>query len=662
MPGFLHGLTDAAEAAQDAEALGDGSTLRVALATDLAPPDWSEALRSAETISVPGESTRAALVRSGVDPARVRVDPPALVAYPLDVPARRAEGAGAFVFLALLDWTRAAGWDVLARAFAGEFRPEEDVTLVIRAWSSLGYTPYVAAEALVAELEAAGHELDDLPDIILEVSPEHTRPDAGHYRGADCFVSPARGDAWGRRLLEAAACGVPAIATGWAAGADLGCEHPLGGELVEVDAVAAREAPHLRGGRWAEPDEAELRRHLRAVYEGREPAPPAALPVARDRTAARPRRGADPRDVSFVLQGPVERFGRASTVAACAAIRLHFPGAEIVVSTWDGADTRGVDRDVLVESPDPGSVGRPTFNPNTNRLIASSLEGVRASTRPLVVKARSDLQFLSGALLEHWGRWEERTGDLRVFEQRILVPNVFTRRPSHLAPFPLHPTDWAYFGTRGDLETLFSAPHMTLAEASVGELQGLGRKYWWFDGAPSYTPEQWIWLHAMRRALPDLALEHVYDLTPETLRLTELSFANNLAILDTYTQFGVWTPKYPWPNRLYDDHTLYQHHQWHELYDRYCVSGESGEDVDAILRTLAAGGDGTMQQAAALRAAGRSYEAQLLECVLIAPRFRRDTTTGGAARWLCDIDAGRLARADLLAAAASAPRVKARVP
>jgi hypothetical protein len=69
-----------------------------------------------------------------------------------------------------------------------------------------------------------------------------------------------------------------------------------------------------------------------------------------------------------------------------------------------------------------------------------------------------------------------------------------------------------------------------------------------------------------------------------------------------------------------------------------------------------------MQQAAALRAAGRSYEAQLLECVLIAPRFRRDTTTGGAARWLCDIDAGRLARADLLAAAASAPRVKARVP
>ena len=126
------------------------------------------------------------------------------------------------------------------------------------------------------------------------------------------------------------------------------------------------------------------------------------------------------------------------------------------------------------------------------------------------------MQFLSAALLSHWGRWEARVDELRVFEHRILVPNIFTRRPSYLAPFPLHPSDWAYFGTRADLERLFDVPLMTLERRrrAPESAEGSASCYCWSRTCRAYTPEQWIWVQALRRAQPDVALEHAFDLTP----------------------------------------------------------------------------------------------------------------------------------------------------
>jgi hypothetical protein len=366
--------------------------------------------------------------------------------------------------------------------------------------------------------------------------------------------------------------------------------------------------------------------------------------------------GARPQDVSFVLQGPVDRTGRGATARACDAIRAHFPGAEIVISTWAGTDASGLDCDRVVESEDPGTVGPNTYNPNTNRQIVSSLAGVRAATRPLVAKVRSDMVFLSDALLSHWRRWEERSDELRLFEHRVLVPNTFTRRPSYLSPFPLHPSDWSYFGTRGDLELLLDVPHMRLRE-SQKDRKPEGLLSFWHPGQnlPTYTPEQWIWTQALRKVAPDAGLRHVFDLTPETLRLTELSFANNLAVLDTYTQYGIWCPKYAWPNRLFDDVSLLQHRHWLELYERYCTGAAQERDgADELLRALARGeGDDLgFDDVARLRRTGHAWEAQLLEVALTGTPVDRDSTTGGHHRWHLDDQLASLACDDLPAAAA----------
>jgi hypothetical protein len=652
---------------------------RAGAAADAVPAAWVDALQAVDAVWVPGEFAAAALRRSGLPAERLHVVAPVVDTerFAPGAAAERPAGARGCVFLAVLDWTRASGWDVLVRAWAEEFAADEDVSLVIRAYSSLGYTPTLVAQGLMAELDALGRDPGKLADLILEVSPEHAAPTPAQYRGADCAVVPARADAWGRRALEAMACGVPLIAADWGLTGELlgtGAAYSVPTVATDVTTAGAREQVDLAGARWGEPDVAALRRAMRAVagdrlqavetgllgrvhvLERQAPEPPAAR-APRRRAARGGAPGARAEDISFVLQGPIERGGRGQTAAACAAIRAHFPGAEIVLSTWEGTDAGGLGADVVVHSEDPGAVGPNPYNVNTNRQIVSSFEGVRAASRPLVAKVRSDMLFVSDALLAHWGRWEERTEELRLFERRVLVPNVFARRPGHLSPYPLHPSDWSYFGTRADLELLFDVPHMRRkdSERRAGD-DALARLYHALPQRPTYTPEQWIWTHALRKVAPDTKLRHVFDLTPETLRLTELSFVNNLAILDTYLQYGVWCPKYPGPNRVYADVTLFQHEQWLELYDLHCRGAGIGpSEVEDLLESMAAGALGAEPgDVSRLRRAGFAWEAQLLADVLTGSRIDRDSTTGGVHRWHLDHAAIELARAALAPAAAQA--------
>jgi hypothetical protein len=180
--------------------------------------------------------------------------------------------------------------------------------------------------------------------------------------------------------------------------------------------------------------------------------------------------------------------------------------------------------------------------------------------------------------------------------------------------------------------------------------------HWPNKRRPAYTPEQWIWTQALRKVAPETALRHEFDLRAETVRLTELSFANNFAILDTYLQYGMWNPKYPVPNRVFEDFTLYQHDQWLELYDVYC-RGEvlPAADVRPLLtalsrRDFAAAPD----DASRLRRAGFSWEAQLLECITDGRATRRDSTTGGLHRWHLDASVILLAEDELPRAAGGA--------
>jgi glycosyltransferase involved in cell wall biosynthesis len=92
------------------------------------------------------------------------------------------------------------------------------------------------------------------------------------YRSADCFVSAGRGEGWDMPLMEAMACGVPAIATDWGGHKEFihaGIAYPL---AIKGTIPAEARCPYYAGYRWADPDRDHLEHLFRHIYENRQEA------------------------------------------------------------------------------------------------------------------------------------------------------------------------------------------------------------------------------------------------------------------------------------------------------------------------------------------------------------------------------------------------------
>lgn len=118
----------------------------------------------------------------------------------------------------------------------------------------------------------------------------------------------------------------------------------------------------------------------------------------------------DGREIGVVVQGAVDKeiYNRVSK-----SIRKHLPSAEIILSTWEGTDTTGVDYDKLVLSVDPGGLqslyrgsNKKVIN-NLNRQIVSTLEGIKESSRKYIMKLRTDSILTGNSFLKYARRYLE---------------------------------------------------------------------------------------------------------------------------------------------------------------------------------------------------------------------------------------------------------------
>ena len=211
---------------------------------------------------------------------------------------------------------------MLLRAYALEFAGEEDVTLAAqgaaRSTAIAGHdrrraSPPSSRRTGVPEARAAARR-GSWP----RTCPEADLP--GLYTAADAYVSPTRGEGWGRPLMEALACGAPVdrLALERAAGVPRRRQRQRSSTARSSTSRDDVDIAVFRGQRWFDPDVDALRAAMRAV---------AATPRGA-RARARP---PGPRLLERVLARRDRRAHRRARPSRCSdrAARLHHRRAQL---------------------------------------------------------------------------------------------------------------------------------------------------------------------------------------------------------------------------------------------------------------------------------------------------------------------------------------------
>lgn len=282
----------------------------------------------------------------------------------------------------------------------------------------------------------------------------------------------------------------------------------------------------------------------------------------------------DPRDVGVVIQGAMTD----AVPGLVAAIRRHLPGASVLLSTWQGAATSGLAVDEVLHNVDPGALpchvlsGGRAPDINCNRMVRSTLAGLRALDRPLAVKLRTDCRLDHAGVLSCLAELPPAVGDLAIFERKVGISSVYTRHPGKSPTGLFHPADTVQFGLTADLVELWDVPLMT--ETDAGWFLDPAVAHPLADTSPRFYNEQHVFLAALRR-------RHPVDVESRVHRSSELEAMSNRALCQNFVVVEPWASGLRIPR-------LERHLRWHEdptcvmttpLWGQLC-DGTAGETTD----------------------------------------------------------------------------------
>ncbi len=240
---------------------------RTTFETDRIPDGWRERCNAFDEIWVPSHFNLETFARSGVSERKLHVLQEGVDTehFRPGVERLKIPGSRGFNFLSVFDWQMRKGYDILLRAYCAEFRPDEDVALLLKV-STLNQPHAQVIDLLTYFIERALHQkLEQSPHIVILAGmlPHARFPQL--YASADAFVLPTRGEGWGRPYMEALACGRPVIATRW--GGQMDFLNDENADLVELEGLRSTGADIdleiFAGHRWAEPSVDHLRQLMR---------------------------------------------------------------------------------------------------------------------------------------------------------------------------------------------------------------------------------------------------------------------------------------------------------------------------------------------------------------------------------------------------------------
>lgn len=171
--------------------------------------------------------------------------------------------------------------------------------------------------------------------------------------------------------------------------------------------------------------------------------------------------------ISVVIQGPI--YSQYNIEDHVITMRKILPESEFILSS----DTIYIDKnslfDHIIYNKDINTLPPLKFNQqsknNINKQIYSSLLGIKKSSRPLILKIRTD-QFLSDVIfLEIWNHLKELDRKILVGKGRILTTSLYTLNPNSYERMAYHISDMLLFGYKEDIERFFSCPKYEYEDA-----------------------------------------------------------------------------------------------------------------------------------------------------------------------------------------------------
>ncbi len=293
-------------------------------------------------------------------------------------------------------------------------------------------------------------------------------------------------------------------------------------------------------------------------------------------------------DISIVVQGPI--MGKSSyndvtehsTKLVCQRLRDLFPESEIILSVADGTIVDGIIYDKVVFTADPGATWFDIDSKNIkilnncNRMIVSTLAGIKAASRKYVFKLRSDLFLLSKSFLKYFYKYPHFDETCKFVKNRIIAFSIFSLKseysPKFIMPRPYHISDWAYFGYKKDLLSLYDIPLTTEPKFSQYFLH---RTKNYQDIFPTrlwkMSPEQYV-TSSFFNKFTKINFSHLADISNDNEMLSEKLIANNFLVLDQ-DQFSLISLKNLFFQILYDpllsDTSLF-FRTWLKDYHNYC--------------------------------------------------------------------------------------------
>ncbi len=280
-------------------------------------------------------------------------------------------------------------------------------------------------------------------------------------------------------------------------------------------------------------------------------------------------------DTTVLIQGSV--LDEESNISGdfCKYIRktmASMPQCKFVLSTWEvDENKKSILKDLLgpdakvIYNEDPGALSKDihkhTITTNVNRMIVSTLNGLRNVSTKYVVKMRTDSYIFSDNILGKLGGIGSyaRLPSYSLFDSYIVNCNLFARHHESYLPFLFHPGDIMMAGLTKDLITLFDVP---LAEKSLIELC----YYRYSTCNMTLVPEQFIWLSCLKRnGHNNIRFSSNFEINSFAAKQSENYYMTNF-IPYTDKELGFCWPKYINQYKNKGRHTLYIFDDWLYFY------------------------------------------------------------------------------------------------